>query len=176
VRTAIDDLMKRDLFSYGISDKTSSLQITKPDGTVALVPFSYLAKNAPPPFSEEWSGGFGITEHNKFVVTDFNLPSARVYTGSSNLSPSGETKNGDNMIVINDQRVATSYAIDALRLFDHLHFRARMSQASKLKAQDAQKALTLQKPIAISGAKESWFASSYVKGDQAERDRMLFAQ
>jgi len=176
VREAIDNLMKSDVFSYGISDKTSSLEIMKPDGTVVLVPFSYLAKNAPPPFSAEWSGGFGINEHNKFVVTDFNLPTACVYTGSSNLSPSGETKNGDNLVAIQDQRVATSYAIDALRIFDHLHFRARMSQASKLKAHDAQKALTLQKPIAISGEKQSWFAPSHVAGDQAQRDRLLFSR
>jgi len=176
VREAIDRLMKSNVFCYGISDKTSSLEITKPDGSVALVPFSYLAKNAPPPFSAEWSGGSGINEHNKFVVTDFNLPSARVYTGSSNLSPSGETKNGDNLVVIQDQRVATSYAIDALRVFDHLHFRARMNTASALTPHDAQEALTLQKPIAISGQKQSWFATSYLSGDQAEHDRLLFSQ
>jgi phosphatidylserine/phosphatidylglycerophosphate/cardiolipin synthase-like enzyme len=175
VREAIDRLMKSEVFCYGISDKTSSLEITKPDGSVALVPFSYLAKNAPPPFSAEWSGGSGINEHNKFVVTDFNLPTARVYTGSSNLSPSGETKNGDNLVVIQDQRIATSYAIDALRIFDHLHFRARMSQASALAPRDAKQALTLQKPIAISGLKQSWFATSYLAGDQALRDRLLFA-
>jgi len=176
VRTAIDDLMKSDLFCYGISDKTSSLEITKPDGSVALVPFGYLAANAPPPFSAEWSGGSGINEHNKFVITDFNLPTARVYTGSSNLSPSGETKNGDNLILIEDQRVAVSYAIDALRIFDHLHFRSRMNQATKLDPKEAQKALTLQKPVSISGAKQSWFASSYEQGNQAQRDRLLFAQ
>jgi hypothetical protein len=176
VREAIDRLMKRDLFSYGISDKTSSLEITKPDGSIALVPFSYLAKNAPPPFSAEWSGGSGINEHNKFVVTDFNLPTARVYTGSSNLSPSGETGNGDNLVVIQDQRVATSYAVNALRIFDHLHFRARMKQASTLVAPAAQKALTLQKPIVISGAAQSWFASSYISTNQDERDRLLFSR
>lgn len=175
VREAIDRLMNRDVFSYGISDKTSSLEITKPDGSVALVPFSYLASNAPPPFSVEWSGGSGINEHNKFVVTDFNLPSARVYTGSSNLSPSGETRNGDNLVVIQDQRVAVSYAIDALRIFDHLHFRARMNNASSLAPRDAQQALTLQKPVAISGLQQSWFATSYLPGDQAQRDRLLFS-
>lgn len=175
VRQSIDRLMKSDVFSYGISDKTSSLVIKKPDGSVALVPFSYLAKNAPPPFSAEWKGGFGINEHNKFVITDFNLPSARVYTGSSNLSPSGETNNGDNLVVIQDQRVATSYAIDALRIFDHLHFRSRMNQTSALAPRAAQQALTLQKPIAISGLKQSWFAASYAAGDQAQRDRLLFS-
>ncbi|HMF62700.1 MAG TPA: phospholipase D-like domain-containing protein, partial [Edaphobacter sp.] len=127
------------------------------------------------PFSAEWSGGSGINEHNKFVVTDFNLPTARVYTGSSNLSPSGETNNGDNLVVIQDQRTATSYAINALRIFDHLHFRSRMKQASALTPHAEQQALTLQKPIAISGLKQSWFATSYIAGDQAQRDRLLFS-
>jgi phosphatidylserine/phosphatidylglycerophosphate/cardiolipin synthase-like enzyme len=63
------------------------------------------------------------------VVTDFSLPSAKVFTGSSNLSPSGEAKNGDNLVMIEDPRVATSYAIEALRVFDHLHFRTVMSDA-----------------------------------------------
>ena len=84
-----------------------------------------MAKNAPEPFKSEWSGGKGIHEHHKFVVTDFNLPTAKVFTGSSNLSVSGEGKNGDNMVMIEDPMVATSYAIEALRIFDHLHFRSQ---------------------------------------------------
>src|SRR5262249_37920173 len=44
-------------------------------------------------------------------------------------SPSGEQGNGDNLVMIEDQRVATSYAIEALRVFDHLHFRTLMSDA-----------------------------------------------
>ncbi len=71
--------------------------------------------------------------------------------------------------------MATSYAINALRIFDHLHFRARMKQASTLVAHDAQQALTLQKPISISGAKQSWFATSYLSGNQDQRDRLLFS-
>jgi len=37
--------------------------------------------------------------------------------------------NGDNLVMIEDPRVATSYAIEALRVFDHLHFRTLMSDA-----------------------------------------------
>jgi phosphatidylserine/phosphatidylglycerophosphate/cardiolipin synthase-like enzyme len=69
------------------------------------------------PFAAEWSGGKGINIHHKFVVTDFNLPTAKVYTGSSNLSVTAETKNGDNLVMIEDCRVATGYAIEALRVF-----------------------------------------------------------
>jgi hypothetical protein len=80
------------LFSYGISDKAGGLQVTKPDGSKGIVAFAYLAKHAPEPFKSEWSGGAGIHEHDKFVVVDFNLPTAKVFTGSSNLSVSGEKK------------------------------------------------------------------------------------
>ena len=128
-REAIDRLMKKDVFSYGISDKQGGLVVRKPDGSFGIVDFNYLRKIVPMPFAAEWSGGKGIHEHHKFVVTDFNLPSAKVFTGSSNLSPGGEAGNGDNLVMIEDPRVATSYAIEALRIFDHLHFRTVMSDA-----------------------------------------------
>ena len=131
VREAIDRLTEKNVFSYGISDHVGGLQVQKPDGTIGIVDFEFLAKNAPEPFKSEWSGGDGIHEHHKFVVTDFNLPTAKVFTGSSNLSVSGEKKNGDNLVMIEDPKVATSFAIEALRIFDHLHFRSRMKDASK---------------------------------------------
>jgi len=52
------------------------IEIKKPDGTIGTVRFAYLASNAPEPFKSEWNGGQGIHEHDKFVVTDFNLPTA----------------------------------------------------------------------------------------------------
>jgi phosphatidylserine/phosphatidylglycerophosphate/cardiolipin synthase-like enzyme len=128
-REAVDRLMKKDVFSYGISDKQGGLVVRKPDGSFGIVDFNYLKTIVPMPFAAEWSGGSGIHEHHKFVVTDFSLPSAKVFTGSSNLSPSGEQGNGDNLVMIEDPRVATSYAIEALRIFDHLHFRTVMSDA-----------------------------------------------
>jgi phosphatidylserine/phosphatidylglycerophosphate/cardiolipin synthase-like enzyme len=129
VREAVDRLMGKSVFSYGISDKKGGLEVHKPDGSLGLVDFEYLAGVTPMPFKAEWSGGAGIHEHHKFVVTDFNLPTAKVFTGSSNLSPSGEAGNGDNLVMIEDPRVATSYVIEALRVFDHLHFRTVMSDA-----------------------------------------------
>ena len=113
----------------------------------------------------------GVHEHHKFVVTDFNLPTAKVYTGSSNLSVSGEEKNGDNLILIEDPKVATSYAIEALRIFDHLHFRSRMEKAH---AEESQNTLALEKPAAMTG-KAAWFEKYYVTGSQAEGDRRLFS-
>lgn len=196
-REAIDRLMNKNVFSYGISDRKGGLAVKKPDGSFGIVDFGYLGKIAPPPFNAEWSGGAGIHEHHKFVVTDFNLPSAKVFTGSSNLSPTGEGSNGDNLVMIEDPRVATSYALEALRIFDHLHFRTMMSDAfadaspkggarrAKGKAAKgatrarprkaaAMAALTLRKPPAISG-KPAWFAEYYAAGTQRERDRKLFS-
>ena len=37
--------------------------------------------------------------------------------------------NGDNLVIIQEFRIAISYAIEALRVFDHLHFRTVMSDA-----------------------------------------------
>ena len=172
-----DQLMKRSIFSYGVSDKPGQLEVRKPDGTIGLVDFEYLSAHAPEPFKSEWSGGGGINIHDKFVVTDFNLPTAKVFTGSSNLSPSGEAGNGDHLIMIEDRRIATSYAIEALRIFDHLHFRTVMKDATKKKAGDPEKefVLKLRKPKAIVAAKWNWFEPYYVPDSQKEKDRQLFS-
>ena len=171
VREALDRLIKKPLFSYGISDKRGKLELKKPDGSMGIVDFEYLSKNAPEPFKSEWSAGKGINIHHKFVVTDFNLPTAKVFTGSSNLAPSGEKENGDNLIMIEDQRIAAVYAIEALRIFDHLHFRTKMKAADK----NAPKELVLQKPIAISHMEKPWFNEYYVANSQRERDRKIFS-
>lgn len=178
VRTALDRLATRPLFSYGVVDQAGkALNVHKPDGTIGVVDFAYLAKNAPPPFGAEWQGGKGINLHNKFVVTDFGLPTAKVFTGSSNLSPSGESGNGDHLVMIQDPVVATAYAIEAVRLFDHLHFRSKMSEAKvepKGAKPAATAALTLAKPVALSGATETWFDRYYKADSQYLHDRLLF--
>ena len=91
------------------------------------------------------------------------MPTAKVFTGSSNLAPSGEKENGDNLIMIEDQRIAAVYAIEALRIFDHLHFRTKMKAADK----NAPKELVLQKPIAISHMEKPWFNEYYVANSQS---------
>jgi hypothetical protein len=188
-KEALDRLMTRPVFSYGVVDKSGSLEIRKPDGSKGLVDFEYLADHAPEPFRSEWSGGKGINIHHKFVVTDFNQKTAKVFTGSSNLAPSGEKGNGDHLILIEDQKIATSYAIEALRVFDHLHFRSVMKDVlggqkpkKGSKKADAntdpkkEDALTLKKPIAISGKKNTWFDRYYVAESQLEKDRTLFSR
>lgn len=170
---ALARLMDRPIFSYGTVNQSGKLKLVKPDGTEGLVDFGYLSDKAPEPFKSEWSAGCGINVHHKFVVTDFNLPTARVFTGSSNLAVSGENQNGDHLIMIADPRIATAYTIEALRIFDHLHFRARMTEADQSGHPAAPNVLTLQKPTSLS-KQPAWFAKYYEENSQAQRDRLLF--
>lgn len=174
-KEALDRLMDRPVFSYGMSDQRGKLAVKKPDGSIGLVDFRFLAANTPPPFNAEWSGGQGRHIHHKFVVTDFNLPTAKVFTGSSNLSPSGEKGNGDQLVMIEDQKVAQAYAIEAVRTFDHYHFRTAMNAAEKAGKGKNPKPMTLAKPKKISG-KPNWFEPSYVADSQKARDRELFSR
>ena len=63
-----------------------------------------LTKGVPPPFSKEPTGGGGIRMHHKFVVVDFDKPTARVYLGSYNFSSPADTENGENLLLIRDRR------------------------------------------------------------------------
>lgn len=168
LKLALEGLPGKNIFSYGSVDKPGKLKVVKPDGSLAIADFEYLAKKAPEPFRTEWSGGSGINIHHKFVVTDFNLASAKVFTGSSNLSASGEKSNGDHLIMIEDQRIATAYVIEAIRIFDHLQFRHRMQDAT------SPQVIKLLKPTAISG-QPTWFTRFYEDGSSANNDRLLFS-
>ena len=173
---AFEGLMQKPIFSYGLVNTIGGLEVRKPDGSTGLVSFHTLAAHAPEPFKSEWAGGHGINLHHKFVVTDFGLPTAKVFTGSSNFSPSGEAGNGDHLILIEDRRVATSYAIEAIRVFDHYQFRSRMSEAAKLNtvAGTPPDRLKLHKPRGISG-EANWFEVYYQVDSQKARDRQLFS-
>ena len=169
VRQALDELMDRSLFSYGVAQRVSGLTVNKPDGSRGLLPFAYLAENAPEPFKAEWSGqttGHSNMVHHKFLVKDFNGDRPAVYTGSSNMADGGEKSNGDNLICIEDRKVAIAYAIEALRLFDHLHFRVNAQEPGVLQK------LRLAKPPAP--GEKPWFAQYYRIGHVKERDRKLF--
>ena len=162
--------MQRSLFSYGVAQRTSGLAVQKPNGDVALLEFAYLAENAPEPFKSEWSGNttqFSQMVHHKFVVKDFNGARPTVFTGSSHMAQGGEKENGDHLIRIEDRKIAIAYAIEALKLFDHFHFRV------SAKAPDAPTTLRLQKPPAP--GKKPWFDQYYRPGHVKERDRKLFA-
>lgn len=169
VRDSLEDLVNRSLFSYGVAQRTGALTVRKPDGSRGLLPFAYIGANAPEPFKREWSGGEGNMVHHKFVVTDFNGKRPRVFTGSSNLAAGGERENGDHIVMIEDRKVAIAYAIEALRLFDHFHFRVRLKEG-----ETKTDRITLAPPPKQPKQKP-WFAAYYRPGHIKERDRKLFA-
>ncbi|WP_350237463.1 hypothetical protein [Pseudomonas aeruginosa] len=100
--------------------------------------------------------------HHKFVVTDFNGKRPVVFTGSSNLAAGGTEENGDHLICIEDRRIAI-ITIEALRLFDHFHFRV------KTKPGENAPPIHLAKPP--TEGEDPWFASYYRKGHRKERDQ-----
>lgn len=175
---AMQDAIKKlakdpSLFVYGISDKkvkglTQGIDFQKPDGKVKVVNPEALSGNVPEPFKSEPKGGGGNRMHHKFVVIDFDKPSARVYLGSYNFSIAADGKNGENLLVIRDRRVAVSYMIEALRIFDHHHFRVAQKEAKS-----ARKKLQLKKPPRKAGEK-AWWQEDYTNARKI-RDRELFS-
>jgi phosphatidylserine/phosphatidylglycerophosphate/cardiolipin synthase-like enzyme len=170
IRDAIKKLQQDDqIFSYGISDReVGGLDVAKPSGKVVLVSPQVLSKNLPQPFKAEPTGGSGVRMHHKFVVIDFDKPTARVYMGSFNFSGVADTSNGENLLLIRDRRAATSYMIEAVRLFDHYEF--RIAQAD---AKTAKKKIQLQKPPSKAGEK-AWFEEDYTNARKI-KDRELFS-
>lgn len=170
IREAIIAITDRaDRFVYGMSEhKVSGLDIQKPNGNVAAVFPSALTKKLPPPFKPEPSGGTGIHLHHKFVVIDFDKPTARVYLGSYNFSTAADRSNGENLVLIADRRIATAYMVEALSLFDHYHFRDAQAQA-----EGTPGGLTLQRPPTAPG-ELPWFDRDYTVAYKIN-DRNLFA-
>jgi len=170
VLDAIKKITKdKEIFVYGISDrKVGGVDLQKPDGNVAPVYPAQLAKNVPEPFKAEPTGGGGNRMHHKFAVIDFDKPTARVYLGSYNFSSTADTKNGENLLLVRDRRIAVSYVVEALRIFDHYHFRVAQQEAKK-----AKKRLELAKPPRKPGEKPCWV--EYYTNARKIRDRELFA-
>lgn len=168
---AINKISKNNkIFVYGISDKkVGGIDLHVPDMNINPV-FPVVLKNdsLPEPFKSEPVGGGGTRLHHKFVVIDFDKPTARVYLGSYNFSSPADIKNGENLLLIKDRRVATAYMIEALRIFDHYHFRLLQAEAAT-----AQKRLFLHKPPTQAGEK-TWFDEDYTLTRKI-RDREIFS-
>jgi hypothetical protein len=135
VTEAIKEVTRKEgIFVYGISDKrTGGLDVHLPNGKVAPVYVANLSENLPEPFKSEpdalSTNGLGSSMHHKFVVIDFDKPSARVYMGSYNFSKPADNENGENLLLFKDRRIAVSYMIQALTIFDHYHFRVIQARA-----------------------------------------------
>ena len=158
------------IFVYGISDKRNGgIVLQKPDGNLSPVsPSALTNKNTPEPFKSEPTGGSGVRMHHKFVVIDFDKPTARVYLGSYNFSKTADTSNGENLLLIKDRRIAVSYMIEALRIFDHYHFRIKQNDA-----ENGLEKLELKNPPQNSGEVEWW--KEYYNDNHRIQDRKLFA-
>jgi hypothetical protein len=78
-----------ELYAFGTTQRLDgSLKVQKSGDPASspFIPFSFLSSKVPAPFRAEWGGGAGQVIHHKFVVTDFNGDSPRVFAGSSNLA------------------------------------------------------------------------------------------
>jgi phosphatidylserine/phosphatidylglycerophosphate/cardiolipin synthase-like enzyme len=177
IRDAVKKIKKDNkIFSYGISDhkvkgldETAGVDVQKPDGKVTLVnPAALTPKNTPEPFKSEPTGGGGTRMHHKFVVIDFDKPTARVYMGSYNFSSAADISNGENLLLIRDRRIAVSYVVEAVRIFDHYHFRV-----AQMEAKTAKKKLQLAKPPRKAGER-AWWQEDFTNVRKI-RDRELFA-
>ena len=125
----------------------------------------------PEPFKSEPTGssdGAGTRLHHKFVVIDSDKPTARVYTGSFNFSGAADISNGENLSLIRDRRIAVSYTIEGVRIFDHYEFRVFQSDAKK-----ARKKLQLGKPPRKPG-ETPWWLEDYTNARKI-KDREIFA-
>jgi len=121
--------------TLGIADasvKAGNLGVAvlSPDNKKRIVRSSALTGNVPAPFRTEPSGlsgkngnERGTRMHHKFVVLDFDRADARVYFGSYSFSEPADVSNGENLLLVKDRTVATSYMIEAVRLYDHYRFR-----------------------------------------------------
>lgn len=157
------------VFVYGISDHdVGGLDIQKPDGNIAPLKPAALKKNVPAPFKPEPIGGSGTRMHHKFVVIDFDKPSARVYLGSHNFSSAADVSNGENLLLFRDRRIAVAYMVEAVRMIDHYHFRVKQEEAKGDKKQ-----LALAKPPR-KPKEEPWWSEDYTDAHKI-RDRELFA-
>jgi phosphatidylserine/phosphatidylglycerophosphate/cardiolipin synthase-like enzyme len=157
------------IFVYGISDRhAGGIHLLDPGGNPEPVFPAALSANLPAPFSAEPTAGSGVQMHHKFAVIDFDRPTARVYFGSYNFSSSADTKNGENVLLVKDRKIAVAYMVEALRIFDHYSFRL-----AQTKATDAQKPILLHKPPRQPGEKP-WWDEDWTDPVK-ERDRLLFA-
>jgi hypothetical protein len=174
-------IKSEDVFTLGIADarvKAGNLGVTvfTPDDQRHVVRSSALTGNVPAPFRTEASGlpgkngtNRGTRMHHKFVVLDFDRADARVYLGSYNFSEPADGENGENLLVIRDRTVATSFMIEALRLYDAYLFR-NVNEGKKGKG---RKILALALPPRTAAEKPWW--QKYWDDALRKRDRLLFA-
>jgi phosphatidylserine/phosphatidylglycerophosphate/cardiolipin synthase-like enzyme len=159
-----------------VKEKNLGVAVLSPDHKRRIVRSSALTSNVPAPFATEPSGlpgknanERGTRMHHKFVVIDFDRPDARVYFGSYNFSEPADGSNGENLLLVKDRTVATSYMIEAVRLYEHYRLRAARAEAKG----KGQKVLELKRPPKKASDKPWW--QRFWDDPIRKRDRELFA-
>ena len=170
IKNAITKVTKdEDIFVYGISDKkVGGIDLQKPDGNVAAGE-PRGAREERPGAVQDGAGRRGRQSHAPQVRRDrFRQADGSGLPGSYNFSSAADINNGENLLLITDRRVAVSYMVEALRIFDHYHFRVAQQESKKKK-----KKLMLVKPPKKAADKPWW--SKYYSDRRKIRDRELFA-
>jgi hypothetical protein len=159
-----------------VKEGNLGVEVLSPDNKRRIVRSSALTGNVPPPFRTEPSGlsgkdgnQRGTRMHHKFVVLDFDRTDARVYFGSYNFSEPADGENGENLLLVKDRTVATSYMIEAVRLYDHYRLRTAREDAKG----KGLKVLELQLPPKKPSEKPWW--QKHWDDPIRKRDRELFA-
>ncbi|MDB5143406.1 MAG: PLD-like domain protein [Mucilaginibacter sp.] len=152
----------KELFTFGITDESNGVKVYNPGTTGArLVSSEALTKSLPEPFKTVVSAKQGNRLHHKIVVLDFKDANPVVYCGSSNFGLGLEEMNGDNILAIYDEDVATVFAIETLRLTDHFQYLAALAVATK------------QKPLLLAKG-DTWLKNYYIDGEMDFIDRNYF--
>ena len=176
-------IKSRTVHTLGIADasvKAGNLGVAvlSPDNKRRVVRASALTGNVPAPFRTEPSGlagsggqHRGTRMHHKFVVIDFDTADARVYLGSYNFSEPADQNNGENLVLVKDRTVATSYMIEAVRIYDHYRFRSAHEDARR--AGRTSKEINL-KPAPRTSTQKPWWQRDW-DDPIRKRDRVLFS-
>jgi hypothetical protein len=160
-----------EVFTYGItdtigkSDADYGVFLYKPNSINGVrIAAKGISNILPPPFGKVAAvSGYAI--HHKFVVVNFKGADPVVYCGSSNLAFGPEQKNGDNLLEIHDKDIVTAFAIEALRLVDHFHWRN-----NELKTDEPMRLDDLSTP------NKTWSKAWFNPNDLKNRQRLLYIQ
>ncbi len=155
------------VFTYGITDSIGddaeyNVFLYKPNSRRGIrVAAKGIENTLPKPFGKV-AGVSGYAIHHKFVVVNFRGDDPVVYCGSSNLAFGPEQKNGDNLLEIHDKDIVTAFAIEALRLVDHFHWRNSEINKAEMHLDD------------IHSETEAWYQSWFDNSDLKCLQRELY--
>lgn len=153
-------------FVYGMTDDPMKGIVVTLEGNPSPVSPESLT-DSPPPFADEPKlAKVGANMHHKFVVIDVHLPTARVYTGSYNFSDAADRTNGENLLCIRDRKVAVSFMVEAVRMFDHYQYRSLKDDKAR------SRPLAIKRPPGPD--EDPWWLKDYTE-PRKKRDRLFFA-